>query len=145
VCEAIYPRVSRDNADIPIRSFYFDGTQSDLDRDIGICGESGLPVVFGLLKLYEAIPMEPQCPRSGIGVRQKRPVTAANRFPSSCFSIGGVIVRSRVPIDSLARLGIAYSPADPEVSGRNVHPPGKGLEATCEPKLCGIWLSSAVC
>ena len=36
VCEAIYPRVSRDNADIPIRNFYFDGTQSDLDRDIGI-------------------------------------------------------------------------------------------------------------
>ncbi len=36
VCEAIYPRVSRDNAEIPIRNFYFDGTQSDLDRDIGI-------------------------------------------------------------------------------------------------------------
>ena len=36
VCEAIYPRVSRDNAGIPIRNFYFDGTQSDLDRDIGI-------------------------------------------------------------------------------------------------------------
>jgi len=54
VCEAIDPRVSRDNADIPIRNFYFDGTQSDLDRDIGIYGESGLPVVFGLLKLYGA-------------------------------------------------------------------------------------------
>ena len=36
MCEAIDPRVSRDNADIPIRNFYFDGTQSDLDRDIGI-------------------------------------------------------------------------------------------------------------
>ena len=36
VGEAIYPRVSRDNAGIPIRNFYFDGTQSDLDRDIGI-------------------------------------------------------------------------------------------------------------
>ena len=36
VCEAIYPRVSRDNAGIPIRNFYFDGTQSDLERDIGI-------------------------------------------------------------------------------------------------------------
>jgi len=54
VCEAIYPRVSRDNADIPIRNFYFDGALSDLDRDIGTCGESGLPVVFGLLKLYGA-------------------------------------------------------------------------------------------
>lgn len=36
ICEAIYPRVSRDNAGIPIRNFYFDGTQSDLDRDVGI-------------------------------------------------------------------------------------------------------------
>lgn len=36
VCEAIYPRVSRDNAGIPIRNFYFDGTNSDLERDIGI-------------------------------------------------------------------------------------------------------------
>ncbi len=34
--EAIYPRVSRDNGGIPIRNFYFDGTQSDLERDIGI-------------------------------------------------------------------------------------------------------------
>ncbi|HYL83536.1 MAG TPA: hypothetical protein VE263_04825 [Candidatus Angelobacter sp.] len=36
ICEAIYPRVSRDNGGIPIRNFYFDGTQSDLDRDVGI-------------------------------------------------------------------------------------------------------------
>ncbi len=36
VGEAIYPRVSRDNGGIPIRNFYFDGTHSDLDRDIGI-------------------------------------------------------------------------------------------------------------
>lgn len=36
VCEAIYPQVSRDHHDLPIRNFYFDGTQSDLDRDIGI-------------------------------------------------------------------------------------------------------------
>jgi len=36
ICEALYPRVSRDNAGIPIRNFYFDGSQSDLDRDIGI-------------------------------------------------------------------------------------------------------------
>ncbi len=36
VGEAIYPRVSRDHAGIPIRNFYFDGTNSDLDRDIGI-------------------------------------------------------------------------------------------------------------
>ncbi len=36
VGEAIYPRVSRDHNDIPIRNFYFDGTQSDLERDLGI-------------------------------------------------------------------------------------------------------------
>jgi len=36
VSEAIYPRLSADCGGIPIRVFYFDGTQSDLDRDIGI-------------------------------------------------------------------------------------------------------------
>jgi predicted nucleotide-binding protein (sugar kinase/HSP70/actin superfamily) len=36
ICEAIYPRVSLDNGNIPIRNFYFDGTQSDLERDVGI-------------------------------------------------------------------------------------------------------------
>jgi predicted nucleotide-binding protein (sugar kinase/HSP70/actin superfamily) len=36
VGEAIYPRVSREHGGIPIRNFYFDGTQSDLERDIGI-------------------------------------------------------------------------------------------------------------
>ncbi len=36
VSEAIYPVVSQANGGIPIRNFYFDGTQSDLDRDIGI-------------------------------------------------------------------------------------------------------------
>ena len=36
VCEAIYPVVSRDHDHIPIRTFYFDGTQSDLERDVGI-------------------------------------------------------------------------------------------------------------
>ena len=34
VSEAVYPKVSRDLGGIPIRSFYFDGTQSDLDRDL---------------------------------------------------------------------------------------------------------------
>ena len=36
VCEAIYPRVSRDYDNIPIRNFYFDGTESDYDRDVEI-------------------------------------------------------------------------------------------------------------
>ena len=36
VSEAIYPKLSRDYGGIPIRNFYFDGQQSDLDRDIAI-------------------------------------------------------------------------------------------------------------
>jgi len=36
VSEAIYPKLSKDHGGIPIRNFYFDGTQSDLDRDLGI-------------------------------------------------------------------------------------------------------------
>jgi predicted nucleotide-binding protein (sugar kinase/HSP70/actin superfamily) len=36
VSEAIYPKVSRDLGGIPIRNFYFDGSQSDLDRDLGV-------------------------------------------------------------------------------------------------------------
>ncbi len=36
VTEAIYPRVSKDHDHIPVRVFYFDGTQSDLERDVGI-------------------------------------------------------------------------------------------------------------
>jgi predicted nucleotide-binding protein (sugar kinase/HSP70/actin superfamily) len=36
VSEAIYPKLSRDYGGIPIRNFYFDGTQSDLERDLGI-------------------------------------------------------------------------------------------------------------
>ena len=36
VSEATYPKLSRDHDGIPIRIFYFDGTQSHLDRDLGI-------------------------------------------------------------------------------------------------------------
>jgi predicted nucleotide-binding protein (sugar kinase/HSP70/actin superfamily) len=36
VTEAVYPQVSRDHDHIPIRNFFFDGTQSDMDRDVGI-------------------------------------------------------------------------------------------------------------
>lgn len=35
-CEAIYPRVSADHDNIPIKNFYFDGTQKDLDTGVGI-------------------------------------------------------------------------------------------------------------
>jgi len=36
ITESIYPIVQRDLEGLPIRSFYFDGTQSDLERDVGI-------------------------------------------------------------------------------------------------------------
>ena len=36
VSEAIYPKVSCDYGGIPVRSFYFDGTRSDLGRDLGV-------------------------------------------------------------------------------------------------------------
>jgi len=36
VCESVYPRVSRDLGDFPIRIFYFDGLQSNLERDLEI-------------------------------------------------------------------------------------------------------------
>jgi len=36
VSEAIYPKLSKEYGNIPIRNFYFDGTQSDLNRDLGI-------------------------------------------------------------------------------------------------------------
>ena len=36
VSEAIYPAVSNDHDDIPIRLFYFDETESDYDRDVEI-------------------------------------------------------------------------------------------------------------
>jgi predicted nucleotide-binding protein (sugar kinase/HSP70/actin superfamily) len=36
ITEALYPKVSRDHEGIPIRTFYFDGTQLDLENDLGI-------------------------------------------------------------------------------------------------------------
>jgi predicted nucleotide-binding protein (sugar kinase/HSP70/actin superfamily) len=36
VTEAVYPRVSADHDHMPIRNFFFDGTQTDLDRDVAI-------------------------------------------------------------------------------------------------------------
>lgn len=36
VCEAVYPKVSEEYSDIPIRNFYFDGAESDYDRDVEI-------------------------------------------------------------------------------------------------------------
>ncbi len=36
VTEAVYPSLAKDLDDMPIRTFYFDGTQGDLERDVGI-------------------------------------------------------------------------------------------------------------
>jgi predicted nucleotide-binding protein (sugar kinase/HSP70/actin superfamily) len=36
ISEAVYPRLSRDLGGLPIRSLYFDGTEADLDRDLGM-------------------------------------------------------------------------------------------------------------
>ncbi len=36
ICEAVYPRVSEEHGEIPIRVFYFDEMRTDLDRDVGI-------------------------------------------------------------------------------------------------------------
>jgi hypothetical protein len=50
VSEAIYPKLSKHYGGIPIRNFYFDGTQSDLDRDLGIYME--LARSYKLTKQY---------------------------------------------------------------------------------------------
>jgi len=59
VSEAVYPAISRDHDDIPIRNFYFDGTQTNLDEQVAIFmelaahyarkkpRERGLPPWFG--------------------------------------------------------------------------------------------------
>lgn len=36
VAEAVFPKVSKDLGNFPIKVFYFDGTSSNLDRDVGI-------------------------------------------------------------------------------------------------------------
>jgi predicted nucleotide-binding protein (sugar kinase/HSP70/actin superfamily) len=36
ISEAVYPAVSRDHDDIPIRIFYFDGTSTNLENDLEI-------------------------------------------------------------------------------------------------------------
>jgi len=36
VTEAVYPSLQKDLENMPIRTFYFDGTQGDLERDVGI-------------------------------------------------------------------------------------------------------------
>jgi len=36
ICETIYPQVSKNYDNFPIRIFYFDGSKIDLDRDVGI-------------------------------------------------------------------------------------------------------------
>jgi len=52
VSEAIYPRLSKDYGGIPIRNFYFDGTETDLIRDL---------VVF--VDLAQSYSERKRCPR----------------------------------------------------------------------------------
>ncbi len=60
VTEAVYPSLQKDLDNMPIRTFYFDGTQGDLERDVGIFIE--------LTRTYQR--------------RKKKP----RRFPE-CFSL----------------------------------------------------------
>jgi predicted nucleotide-binding protein (sugar kinase/HSP70/actin superfamily) len=46
VTEAVYPRVSADHDDIPLRNIFFDGARHDLDRDLSILVE--------LARMYQA-------------------------------------------------------------------------------------------
>jgi hypothetical protein len=46
VTEAVYPRVSADHDDIPIRNFFFDGARTDVERDLSILME--------LARMYQA-------------------------------------------------------------------------------------------
>jgi len=62
ICEAIYPRVSRDHGGIPIRNFYFDGTQSELERDVGIFLE--LVRNYSRFKAWPSPPHSPSYTRS---------------------------------------------------------------------------------
>ncbi|MHC4609756.1 MAG: hypothetical protein ACYS7M_05360 [Planctomycetota bacterium] len=36
ICEAVYPTVSADHDDLPIRTLYFDGVNASVDRDLEI-------------------------------------------------------------------------------------------------------------
>jgi hypothetical protein len=47
-----FAQMSADHDDIPIRNFFFDGTQTDLDRDVGIFME--------LARTYQARKKQPR-------------------------------------------------------------------------------------
>jgi len=36
ICEAVYPAISKDYDDLPIRTLYFDGVNTHIDRDLEI-------------------------------------------------------------------------------------------------------------
>jgi predicted nucleotide-binding protein (sugar kinase/HSP70/actin superfamily) len=65
ICEAIYPRVSAEHNGIPIKMFYFDGTQKTVDQDVGIFME--------LVRNYQRKSYSPQ--------------RARHRVPSSGFRV----------------------------------------------------------
>ncbi len=85
VSEAVYPKLSRDYGGIPIRNFYFDGTQSDLDRDLGIYLELArsyrdvkrharrYPLCFDQAPGGHAGSVQPQPPSPAVGPREAEP------------------------------------------------------------------------
>ncbi len=68
ITEAVYPKVSREHDGFPIRMFYFDGTQSDLDRDVGI-----------FLELARTYKRRKKLPRRPVGRRRMPETTPAQR------------------------------------------------------------------
>ena len=68
ITEAVYPKVSREHDGFPIRMFYFDGTQSDLDRDVGIFLE--------LARTYKRRKKTPRRPVGRRGVPDDSPARA---------------------------------------------------------------------
>ena len=80
VAEAIYPAVSRDLDGLPIRTFYFDGTQSDIERDIGIFLELARTYQRRKKPVRRTPPASPRAPRSSRLLKIASP--QARREPS---------------------------------------------------------------
>jgi hypothetical protein len=90
VCEAIYPRISRDLGGIPIRNFYFDGTQSDLDRDLGVYMER--IILLPIRLRATALQAESQSRQLG---RRPAALRVPRRTARPCYPFE--VIRSRVP------------------------------------------------
>jgi hypothetical protein len=110
---------------------------ADLDRDIGIYGESGLPVVFGLLKLYGAggvVLVRGARPFGPLG--DMRPGVAADgRFrrtglrvanPMTRHAADGTTCRNGCDENELVQAGLLPAPAH-SLPGRQVQAQGQAL------------------